>query len=272
MPALDDLRLRLWITLAKRSIFVIDETLLFISHLRRRGTSQTVRLRHPFFPQPTTIPATHGQLDARLCVPPHPLASVLICHGIGDRLSYWEDVQIQLSAFGIASLIFDYASYGASTGSLSVQTLREDTQAAYAHLRAAAPGLSVFVLGFSMGTGVATDAVPYLSPPPAGLILCQAFTSLRAAAAQITRSTILSRLIPDVWNTAASLPALSVPLLIVHGDADRLFPLHHAHALHAAQPAATLAEPPGFTHPGGYLTPTLVYWQPILNFIKQHLH
>jgi alpha-beta hydrolase superfamily lysophospholipase len=124
-----------------------------------------------------------------------------------------------------------------------------------------------------MGTGVATDAAPHLTPAPTGLILCQPFISLRAAAAQITRSTLLARLIPKVWNTAATLPTLSIPLLIVHGDADTLFPLHHAHTLHAAAaPGAVLAIPPGFTHPGGYLSPTTAYWGHILNFIKHHMH
>ncbi|SFR96555.1 Lysophospholipase, alpha-beta hydrolase superfamily [Granulicella pectinivorans] len=269
MAKLSDLRLRFWITLAKRLIYTVDDSLTFLRRLRHGRPPAGVPGNNPVL---LTIPTTHGYLDAQLGPASYPHAAILLCHGIGDRLSYWKGVQTQLSAHGIVSLIFDYASYGRSTGTLSVQTLREDTQAAYAHLRASAPGLPIFLLGFSMGTGIATEAIPHLSPAPAGLILCQPFLSLRAAAAQITRSHLLARLIPDVWNTAATLPSLSIPLLIVHGDADRLFPLHHAHTLHAAQPAATLVIPPGFTHPGGYLNPTLTYWQPILNFIKRHMH
>lgn len=271
---MSDLRLRLIVTLARCVIFLVDETTLSLQKLRRnRGLSQPP-LRHSLSPQSTLIPALHGHLDARLCIPPNPLAAVLICHGIGDRLSYWEDVQVQLAAFGMASLIFDYASYGNSTGSFSVQALREDTKAAYTSLRSATPGLPVFLLGFSMGTGVAADAVPSLLPPPAGLILCQPFVSFRAAAAEITHSRLLARIVPDVWKTVAYLPSLPIPLLIVHSDADRLLPLAHAETLYAAsdQTKSWLSVPHGFSHPGGYLNPTLAYWDPILNFIKRHMH
>lgn len=49
--------------------------------------------------------------------------------------------------------------------------------------------------------------------------------------------------------TDAAARLAPVPLLVVHGDADRYFPLEHAHALHtAAGPTGELWVEPGFGH------------------------
>jgi len=269
MPSLSDLRLRFWIASSKRIIGWVDDGGLLIRHLRRAP-------RPPVRPYPhiqtLRIPTQHGSLDARLCLPNDtPTAALLICHGIGDRLVYWRKAQSLLREHNLVSLIFDYSGYGTSTGSISVASLRHDSQSAYTHLRTTLPANTpVFLLGFSMGTGVATDATLTLDPAPAGLILCQPFRSLRSGAQEVVLSSLLARILPNVWRTAETIPLLKLPLLIVHSDADQLFPLAHAHAIHSARLANTeLAIPTGFPHPGIYLNPTLAYWQPILDFINR---
>jgi fermentation-respiration switch protein FrsA (DUF1100 family) len=97
---------------------------------------------------------------------------------------------------------------------------------------------------------------------------------LRAAAARIA-SPLLARLMPDLWPTATTLRQLPAPLLLVHTDADPLFPVSMAKQIEAQAAMqlvhpVTLAVPSGFGHNDVYLHPRSGYWVPILEFLRQH--
>ena len=228
------------------------------------------------------IPSGSRLLEGLLFLPPStPRSSVLILHGIGERLSYWRKAQGMLARHGIASLIFDYSGYGKSTGAAAPKNLRQDTLAAYESLRALVPSdRPPFLLGLSLGTGVAIDAVPQLVPAPSGIVLCEAFTSLRNAAEAVLATTplpgfairALAKLMPDVYRTAASIRRVSSPLLIVHSDSDELFPVTMAQEIFSAAREemgrhAALFVPHGYAHNDAYLNPEPGYWQPILDFL-----
>ncbi len=273
MSPLDDLRLRFWIHLASRAIQAIDDSRLRLRSRRRPLPSRDTKPAQ--ITVPLRIPASHGALEAQLALPAQPVAAVLLFHGIGERLGYWRQVQEMLARHQIASLIFHYAGYGASTGSIAAAQWRSDAQSASDTIRPLLPPHTpIFFLGFSMGTAVATDAALHLSPPPRGLILCQPFASLRTAAREIVRIPWLTRLVPDIWRTVDSVADLAMPLLLIHGDADELFPVTHTRRIEAsarsAQRNVLAITPPGFTHNSPYLRPAPLYWQPILDFIVRH--
>jgi len=219
-----------------------------------------------------SIPHRNRVLEAVFATPTAPSAAILLFHGIGERLSYWQSVQRLLTEHNIASLVFHYSGYGKSTGANTPQNLHQDAHAAYATLRSLLPeSTPVHLLGFSLGSGIATDAAPHLSPRPAGLILCQPFTSLRAAASCYVPA-VLSPLLPDIWQTHRTIADISLPLLIVHSDADELFPFAMAQQIEAAAKlrpnhhTVDLIQPKGISHNGAYLHPTLAYWQSIIDF------
>jgi uncharacterized protein len=228
------------------------------------------------------IPSGSRVLDGLLLLPQaDSTASILILHGIGERLSYWREAQEMLARHGVASLIFDYSGYGKSTGATTPENLRQDTVAAYDTLRALVQGARPpFLLGLSLGTGVAIDAAPHLIPAASGVVLCEAFTSLRSAAEAVLEATplprlairTLARLLPDVYRTAASVRQVTSPLLLVHSDTDELFPVTMAQEIFSAARGdvgrrAELFVPHGFAHNDAYLNPVPGYWQPILDFL-----
>jgi alpha-beta hydrolase superfamily lysophospholipase len=270
MASFGDLQLRFWIHLVSRVIQAADDGRLFLRTFPRGRP-----LRSSEIVQPRRIPVAHGTLEARLASPAGSVAAILLFHGIGERLGYWRQVQEMLAAHHIASLVFHYAGYGSSTGSISIAHWRTDAQAASDTLAATLPPQTpIFFLGFSMGTAVATDAALHLTPAARGLILCQPFETLRLGAAAFVRPRWLARLLPDVWRTVDAVPHLAMPLLLVHGDQDELFPVAHTHRLHAsaraAQRSARFVAPVGFSHNAPYLRPVLAYWQPILDFLALH--
>jgi fermentation-respiration switch protein FrsA (DUF1100 family) len=274
---IDAVRFCFFVTLAMRLILLRDS-------FARSGAVATPATHLAFRRTSLTIDGGDRKLEALLVCPANaPIASVLILHGIGERLEYWAEAQQLLTSHQIASLIVHYSGYGGSEGAITPANLRRDVIAAYATMRQRLPEVkSHFVLGLSLGTGVAIEAAPALTPPPAGIILCEAFSSFRQAAAAVCEtlrllrpfSRPLSFLVPDIYRTAASVRRLGSPLLLVHSDDDELFPAAMARTIfdtasRNAEASVELQVLHGFAHNDAYLRPHSGYWQPILAFIER---
>jgi uncharacterized protein len=270
MSILATLRFRFFMTLAMRIISLHDE--IYLRAAARKGLvlSPATNLYSTIY--------SHGQVLEAVSLQPSypPIAAVLIFHGIGEKLTYWQSVQTLLAQHGIASLVFHYSGYGKNPGAITPYNLHRNAHAAYAALLQIVPANTpIFLLGFSMGTAVAADAASHLSPPAQGLILCEGFPTLREAAACIASSSLLARLLPDIWRTVDTVQTLTQPLLIVHSDSDGLFPADFAHRIYRAASSqqthpVELFIATGFSHIEPYQNPRLAYWQPILDFISRH--
>jgi uncharacterized protein len=194
-------------------------------------------------------------------------AAVLLCHGIGEIVGQWFGVQQLLAANGVASLVFDYSGFGKSTGRPHWEQFELDTIAAFAVLKRIAPQLPISVLGFSMGSGVAIAAIDRLAAHR--LVLCEAFTSFRNAAHAGGVPRRLARLVPPIWHAQQRLGKCKLPVLIVHGEKDRLFPVAMAHELAGwCDPRAEVVLIPNTTHNQPFSKPHLSYWGPIIEWIS----
>ena len=194
---------------------------------------------------------------------------VLLCHGIGETCGHWNAVQALLAEHGLGSMFFNYSGYGKSSGKIRAEHCDQDLRSAYAELRQrVGPEVRVFVLGFSLGSGIAASGIGALSPMPAGLILCEAYTSFREAvcATRLPRWVALG--FPNLWNTVAIAPSLELPVLVVHSDRDRLFSVEMAWRIaRACGDRCELVVVHGQTHNQPYLRPTEAYWGPVLDWI-----
>ena len=170
---------------------------------------------------------------------------------------------------GVGVLALDFRGHGRS-GGLGTAGADEihDVAAAVAWLRAAGYR-RVAVLGWSMGgsavlrhagLGGDADAVVSVSAPgrwfergtrPMRLVHWMFESRTGRIATRLLRRTRVS---PLGWDVPPEAPAEVVgaiapcPLLIVHGDADRYFPMHHADTLTAAAPEAEVWIEPGMGH------------------------
>jgi fermentation-respiration switch protein FrsA (DUF1100 family) len=115
--------------------------------------------------------------------------------------------------------------------------------------------------GSGVGQGSATDAVVSVSGPgwwferstrPMKLVH---FLVQHPVGRMVSAWHLKTRILPNGWNPVPESPVelvgriAPVPLLVVHGDADKYFPLGHAQALYAAagEPRELWVEP-GFGH------------------------
>jgi pimeloyl-ACP methyl ester carboxylesterase len=193
-------------------------------------------------------------------------ACVLICHGIGETVQHWLPVQRLLAASGVASLVFDYSGYGRSTGRFNAAQAERDAIAAFEFLVPLAEPLPVALLGFSLGSGIAAAIVAKV--PAQRLLLCAAFTSIRKAAASIGLPKVLALQAPALWDAEISLCDCPVPVLVVHGEKDPLFPVKMAEELAGyCGSKAELVIVPKLTHNQPFYRPELAYWGVVISWL-----
>jgi hypothetical protein len=191
----------------------------------------------------------------------------LICHGIGERVEYWGGVQLLLQRLGIPSLVFNYSGYGASSGYVSAAHCEEDAMSAYREL-ATRGCQSIFLVGFSLGSGVVSAAASKLKVD--GVILCEGYSTLREAAATIGLPRWMAHIVPNVWETVDRVRELEVPVLVVHSDEDRMFPLSMARRVaDACGRRGELIVVHGLSHDSPIFAPTESYWGPVADWAKR---
>ncbi len=211
------------------------------------------------------IESGNNLLDAFLVKPASGPArnAVLLCLGIGETVQGWLGAQRLLAANDIASLSFDYSGYGRSSGSIHANQCEQDAISAFLYLQRLMPSLPISILGFSLGSGIAAALLHRV--PIHRLVLCAVFTSFKAAAFSVGLPETLAFFVPDIWRTEEALKACAIPVLIVHGDCDQLFPIEMALALKSAcRSQAELVIVPRLSHNEPYHSPHPSYWGQIV--------
>lgn len=215
-----------------------------------------------------TISSGRNRLDAVIVEPAgsQPRAAVLICHGIGEVVSQWFPIQRIFAESGIASLGFDYSGYGRSTGHIDWNQCEQDAVSAFQVLKTLAPAVPIAVLGFSLGTGIAPAILDRITSDR--LVLCAGYASFRSAARSARIPRFLSALVPPIWSAEQALENCSLPILVVQGKNDGLFPMKMANELMACcGPRAELLVLPARSHNAPFYKPTLDYWGPIISWL-----
>ena len=86
-------------------------------------------------------------------------------------------------------------------------------------------------------------------------------SSLRKAAVSLGLHELVTRLLPPIWANVEALRHVAVPVLVLHGDSDRLFPPEMARQLGAScKSDCEVIIIPGLSHNGPRYRPQPKYW------------
>lgn len=151
-------------------------------------------------------------------------------------------------------LVWDYRGYGCNDGRTTEEGTYTDAAAALAwlHKRSDVDPARIFLYGFSLGTGIATELA--MREPSAGLILRAPFTSIKGIA--IARYPWLRHVFAATpwlpltnYDTLSKIRRLPVPLLVMHGDSDNTVPEYMGREVFDAAPGPkTYVTFPGSGH------------------------
>src|SRR5262245_57944289 len=156
---------------------------------------------------------------------------VLYFHGNGGALRYRVDRFRALTADGIGLVALSYRGYAGSTGRPSEEGLIADAKAAYAFAAARHPAARLVLWGESLGTGVAVALAA--EKPVARLVLEAPFTSAVDIAASVYPIVPVRWLMKDQFRSDLRIGKITAPVLIVHGDQDRVVPITSGERLYA---------------------------------------
>lgn len=182
---------------------------------------------------------------------------VLVLHGNAgsalERLPY----AAALGRLGLEVILVEYPGYGACPGAPGMEAL---TAAAVGAVdAAAAEGGPVYLLGESLGSGVAARAAARRPDAVRGLILVTPFADL-AAVARLHYGPVAA-LLRDRFAPARELAGYRRPVAILVAGRDEVVGAAQGRALLAALPGPKrLSEQPEATHNGLDLSPGLPFW------------
>ena len=198
--------------------------------------------------------------------------AVLYLHGARWNLTGQTRRIEQLHRFGFSVFAIDYRGFGKSDGDTPTEkTVYEDAHVAWDWLAARQPDPKRrFIYGHSLGSAVAVDLAASLSradapaaeaPAAAGLIIESSFTTLEDMAKSLTYPWLpVGLLLTQKFDSMSKMAKVKLPVLVVHGAADRFVPARFSEALYqAAAGPKKLLLIDGATHNNSMRTGALQY-------------
>jgi fermentation-respiration switch protein FrsA (DUF1100 family) len=179
-----------------------------------------------------TLKTADGESVFAWHVPPRDARSVVIYfHGNGGSLRYRVDRFRSLTAEGDGLLALSYRGYGGSTGRPTEAGLIEDARAAYRFATSRYPADKLVLWGESLGSGVAIALAA--EQPVARLVLEAPFASAMEIAAGAYPFAPVRWLMKDQFRSDLRIADVRAPVLVVHGDRDRVVPIGSGERLFA---------------------------------------
>ena len=134
-----------------------------------------------------------------------------------------------LIADGTGLVALSYRGYGGSTGEPSETGLIDDAAAAYEFAIARYPARRIVVWGESLGTGV---AVALAAEREIGAIILDApYTSIADVGAAAYPFVPVRWFIKDPFRSDERIANVNAPLLVLHGERDRIVPIRFGEKL-----------------------------------------
>ncbi len=231
-------------------------------------------------PHPTQEPHSAGkllqsQLQAKGITTTPEQAIVVLLHGRMGRKEDMLPIAARYCAVGFICLMPDLPAHGDSPmqkvfyGSSPTEASLPERVLSEAKLTLSLPHLPASLWGMSMGGSFAIHAAAQNSDPWSSLTIICSFDEMNRVVenqlgwfAGIGKALVKLRGGPDIETIRPIdlAPQISLPTLIVHGNADSLIHIDQGRALHAAFPqTAPLMEVDGGTHSTVLITDAPVY-------------
>lgn len=158
--------------------------------------------------------------------------TAVVFHGNAGNISHRGFLADVLWQAGYSVLLVEYRGYGGNPGSPTEEGLYRDARAAIKYLKSRGDvDMSRLVyLGKSLGGGPATQLA--IDHPPAGLALDSPFTSMPAVAAEHYWYLPVRWMVLDKYDNLSKIAEVNCPVLIMHGDSDRIVPTKFGRKLH----------------------------------------
>ena len=166
---------------------------------------------------------------------PAPNGTIVLFHGNGgtalDRGFYLEP----LMELGFRVFLAEYPKYGGRPGQVGEKPFVADgletVRQAYEQF-----GEPLYILGESLGCGVAAAVANKTSVPIAGIILITPWDTLSAVAKSLFPFLPVKMLLTDKYDSVENLKSFRRNISLIGAERDEILPIKHAHNLYNSLP------------------------------------
>lgn len=167
--------------------------------------------------------------------PRHGRPVIAYFHGNGGHVGYRAQRLLRFAREGYGVLMPEYRGYGGNPGTPNETGFYADGRAALGFLERETVAPTRLVLyGESLGSGVAVELA--VQHEIAGLILEAPFTSVAEVAQCHFPFVPAARLVTDRFDSLSRIGQVRAPILVLHGEGDRVVPVRFGRALFKAAP------------------------------------
>lgn len=150
--------------------------------------------------------------------------TIVFYHGNATIIAQYAARARRLIDAGYGLFLTEYRGYGGNPGQPSETGLYEDGRFALDWLDGQAiPHDRIVLWGESLGTGIAVQMAA--ERPAAALMLEAPYTRLSELAPPLFPQPIARRMMQDRFDSLDKIGRVTVPLLVIHGEADRTIPV-----------------------------------------------
>lgn len=154
---------------------------------------------------------------------------VFYLHGNGGCVDSWGYATQTYTQLGYDVFILDYRGYGKSQGSISNEKqLHNDVQAAYDVLKGKYTENQIIILGYSLGSGLASKLASNNGPQK--LILLAPYYSIKGLVDNLF-PYVPSFLLKYKLESYKNIATIKAPIIAFHGDRDEVIPYINSLAL-----------------------------------------
>ena len=178
----------------------------------------------------------------------NPKGIIVYYHGNAGDLSRWGSICSFFVEHDYDVLVWDYRTYGKSTGKLSEEAMYEDAKLMYKKVQEWYPEEKIVVYGRSIGTGLATFVASKNNPKR--LILETPFYDFMSLVKEKVPYLPVGKMLRYKFNNGKHVDDVKCRIVIIHGDQDGIVPQSHGIKLYKVIPEElrTFVNVPGGKH------------------------
>ena len=193
--------------------------------------------------------------------------TVMLFHGNEESAENKLPLADIFTHIGYRVVILEYPGHGRRPGERRMQAALTASREAFAHTLAQWPG-PVYVVGESLGAGMAAQVVSGHEPAIAAVLLLTPWDSLADVAAQHYPIFPVHWMIHSPFDSVAAVAQYHGPLVIVGAQKDTLIPVAHARRFAREHPSASLVILPTANHDNWFDVMARAEWDKVLGLMK----